>query len=542
MRIYIPDGSGLGAREIHAMRRLSRPSLSVLADELGNPASRNAIRRILQSSNPEQALATQISTEIARAVALYHEARSAGLSDYHYDDAVQRHAALGNFSSRVARSVCGLGAVDFRVVAKYGDLSKERKAAAADELRAYQAAKKDKAEVLAAQQAYKAAKKSKDKAAIAAAKQAVQDEEAERKAEIAAAKKAYGDARHQYEKVKLTKEQKAEIVSQTGRAKSGTHWAFYKDNATGQIVATQAKTMKSGNFFSKAGRAIKPYVPVIIGVAGAVLAPFTGGASVAAAAALSAGYSINQKRIQSNKLKRENKNAAKKMQAQVKLEEAALNKQLDDLFYANKELFAAAGITPAAWAGMKVDQKLAVVERINSGQMPSSQENATAAAEAQGAPAPTQTSTWSSAIQSSPIMQQWGEAAGDTDTQTEGVQTPTGVYDVYVEGRKVGTAQTLADASGILSANSKAGDRVEMVLDGKSLGLKIVTAGGGVISVPEDLADRVRSASRDEVDGIIQRATQGAQSSTASSSSGGGLFALLLIGGGALALASGGHK
>ncbi len=78
-----------------------------------------------------------------------------------------------------------------------------------------------------------------------------------------------------------------------------------------------------------------------------------------------------------------------------------------------------------------------------------------------------------------------------------------------------------------------------MMLNGKSLGLKIVTAGGSVISVPIDLEAQVRAASRNEVDAIIQRATQTA--STTTSSSGGG-WGLLLLAIPAVAIAASGGK
>lgn len=291
------------------------------------------------------------------------------------------------------------------------------------------------------------------------------------------------------------------------------------------------------------GKAIKPFIPIILTVVGAVLSPFTGGASLAVAAALNAGYTIAMKAKQAKAAKKANKKEAAAMAAEVKAAEADLNKQLDELFTQNQGVFAAAGISQAQWNAMSTEQKLAVVERINSGKMPSSQENADNAAAAQGQEPPTQTQTWQQAIQSSPVMQQWGEEAGDVDTAKEGIQTPTGTYEVYVEGQMVGTAQTLADASAILAQNSKAGDRVEMMLDGRSLGLKIVTAGGGVISVPKDLEAKIRAASREEVDGIIQRATQGAATTTTSSSGGGGMMTLLLLGGAGVALmAGGGHK
>lgn len=291
-------------------------------------------------------------------------------------------------------------------------------------------------------------------------------------------------------------------------------------NTVKKVIEVQKKVIK------KIGKAIKPYIPVIIGIAGAILAPFTGGASLAVAAALNAGYAIAMKAKQAREAKKMNKAAAAQMQAEVNAQSADLNRQLDELFTQNQGIFAAAGISQSAWNGMSLEERLAVVERINSGNMPSSQENADAAAEAQGVPPTTQSSSWSQAIQSSPVLQQWRDAAGDADAATAGVQTPTGTYDVYVEGRKVGTGRTLDEASALLAGSSKAGDRIEVLLDGRSLGLKVVTSGGGVIAIPADQAAAVRSMSRSEVDAMLARAGQTVVSTSSSGSSGGALLLL----------------
>lgn len=366
------------------IRRLSPTAQRVVVVELGNPWTREAAIRALWSPYPEQALAQIVAHRIATRMA-----PDAGL---------------------------GIQAMTS------GQFAKMRKAESADELatlrsakstaeiaaakRSLSAVKKDTAEIIAAKRALAAAKKSKNKDAILAAAQALKDEYAEHKADIVAAQKsikdeqverkteiadasaAYKNASNQWTKEKTTKEERKAVVAEIGKAGDHHHWEYKRDSKTGELIAISVKNKESGNFFSKVGRAVKPFVPIIIGVVGAVLAPFTGGASLAAAAVLSAAYSINQKRIATNKAKREGKAVAKQMQAQVNVESASLNKQLDDLFKQNPAIFAAAGITSAQWAGMSVDQKLAVVERINSGKMPSTAENVAAAADAQGGAPP----------------------------------------------------------------------------------------------------------------------------------------------------------
>ncbi len=420
------------------MRRLSRSSLALIADELQHPASWSAVRRVLRAPDVERAIAEQVSAEISRAIAAIAEARGAGLGDDEFDlDLVD--GGFSGFFKKIGKKI-----------------------------------KK------AAKKVVEIHKKVAKKAIIEPHKKVI-------KATQKVAKKS----------VQITKK------------------------TASRVSAFQKRAIK------KVGKAIKPYIPVILTVVGAVLAPFTGGASLAVAAALNAGYMLAMKAKQAKAAKKANRQEAAALQAEVSAQTAELNKELDTLFSQNQGVFAAAGISQAQWNAMSVEQKLAVVERINSGKMPSSQENATNAAEAQGQEPPKQTQTWQQAMQSSPIWAQWGESAGDTDAATAGVQTPTGTYDVYVEGRKVGSAQTLSEASQIMATNSKSGDRVEMFLDGRSLGLKIVTTGGGVISVPPDRVDEVRAASRQQIDGLIDSATKSVKASTESGSGSAGTWLLL---------------
>lgn len=440
MKILVPHGYGLGAREVSALRRLSRQSLEIIADELHEPFSRTTVLRILRSPDPERALADQISYEVARAVRVYNEVRAAGMGDVAYDEWANQQEGLCGFFKKIKKKI---KAVAKKVAAVPKKVVKIHK---------------------------KVAKKVVD-------------------VHKKVAKKA----------VTITK------------------------NTAKNVAQFQKRAIK------KVGKAIKPYIPIILSVAGAVLAPFTGGASLAAAAALSAAYTLAMKAKQARAAKKAGRAEAAAIAAEVSAAEADLNRQLNDLFTGNQGVFAAAGITQAQWSGMSIEQRLAVVERINSGNMPSSQENATNAAEAQGQAPPTQTQTWQQAIQNSPILQQWQSAAGDADAAAEGYQAPTGTYDVYVEGQKVGSAGTLDEASDILYKNSKSGDRVEITLDGRSLGLKVVSRDAGILSIPSDQADAVRSMSRADVDALISRASQKAGAADPSSESDGGISPMWLL-------------
>lgn len=319
-----------------ALSRLSKSAWQGATALLANPVTREVALRALCSPDPERSLAQIIAHRIAVRV----------------------------------RPDAGLGIETIT----YGQLQKQIKLSSADEKAALKAAKKDKSGIAAAKQSH-------DKDALAAAKAAYHDQ-------VAAAQEAYKEASHPYEGVKTTKAERQEIVSEIGKAGQGYHWDYKADKATGEMIAVRAKDMQSGNFFSKVGRTLKPFVPIIIGAVGAILAIPTGGASLAIAAVLSAGYQINEKRIATNKAEREGKKVSKQMKQQVKTQTQQLNQQLDDLYKQNPDLFTAAGISSSKWAGMSVDQKLAVVERINSGQMPSTAANVAAASDAQGGTPP----------------------------------------------------------------------------------------------------------------------------------------------------------
>jgi len=110
---------------------------------------------------------------------------------------------------------------------------------------------------------------------------------------------------------------------------------------------------------------VRKFAPIIIGVAGAVLAPFTGGLSLAAAAVLSAAYELRKKKIEAAKAVKAGKAEAGQMQAAVNAQEAQVGQQADDFYAKNQEYFATAGLTPDKWAALTVDQK---VNYINEGQ------------------------------------------------------------------------------------------------------------------------------------------------------------------------------
>lgn len=247
---------------------------------------------------------------------------------------------------------------------------------------------------------------------------------------------------------------------------------------------------------------LKQLAPTIVSVVGGVLAPFTFGISAAVSAVLVAGYQIREKRIAAERAKRQGDKAATAMSAAVAAQNADLARQVDDVYRQYPDMFVAAGYTPDRWAGMTLDEKLDVMQRASDGTL-------------------VPVATTAQVAQS--VQQDVNQAVQNVSHQIDD-QTTAGAYEVYVEGVKVGTGGTLDAASAVLSGSAKLGDRIEVSLNGKSLGLKLLTS-GGVIAVPPDQEAAIRAMSRGELDALLARA-----SSSAGSGGGGVLLALAAAG------------
>lgn len=136
---------------------------------------------------------------------------------------------------------------------------------------------------------------------------------------------------------------------------------------------------KTGKKVTKvAGKIVKKYGNVLITVAGAVLAPFTGGASLAVAALITGANTLRLKRIAANKAKREGKKAADAMLSEVNQQQAQAGQQMDQFYAQNQQWFVDnLGLTPDKWAQLTFDQKVDILQHGMHGTVPS------------GAPAPT---------------------------------------------------------------------------------------------------------------------------------------------------------
>jgi hypothetical protein len=139
----------------------------------------------------------------------------------------------------------------------------------------------------------------------------------------------------------------------------------------------------------------RKYGAIILTVAGAVLSPFTGGASAAAAAVLIAAQKAYQMKAAADKAKRESRKEAAAMQAQADAQNAQAEQQVDAFYQQNQQWFIdQLGVTPDKWAQLTLQQKIDLINAGASGQVPP---NSTPVSAPSGASAPASTPSVSSA-------------------------------------------------------------------------------------------------------------------------------------------------
>lgn len=117
----------------------------------------------------------------------------------------------------------------------------------------------------------------------------------------------------------------------------------------------------------------RKYGPIILTVAGAVLAPFTGGASIAAASALIAVQKAYQTHAAATKAKREARKEAGALESQAASETAQAEQQVNAFYSQNQQWFIdQLGVTPDKWAQLTLQQKIDLINAGATGQMPPS--------------------------------------------------------------------------------------------------------------------------------------------------------------------------
>ena len=142
-------------------------------------------------------------------------------------------------------------------------------------------------------------------------------------------------------------------------------------SSAGQAIAapfTMGLSVKGVREGIKKGMASK-YAAPVIGVVGAVAAPFTGGASLAAASILLSANQMYQAKKAAQAAKSAAKADAATLSAQADQSEAETLAQVDQFYSQNQAWFAARGIDQATWNSMTLDQKIATIDKAAKGQL-----------------------------------------------------------------------------------------------------------------------------------------------------------------------------
>ncbi len=131
---------------------------------------------------------------------------------------------------------------------------------------------------------------------------------------------------------------------------------------------------KTGKKVGKvAGKIAKKYGNVILMVAGAVLAPFTGGASLAVASLLTTANTIYQKKAAARKAKAAGARNAAQLVAEANQQQAAASQQMDQFYSQNQQWFIDnLELTPDKWARLTFEQKVDILKNGMHGTAPGS--------------------------------------------------------------------------------------------------------------------------------------------------------------------------
>ena len=260
----------------------------------------------------------------------------------------------------------------------------------------------------------------------------------------------------------------------------------------------------------------KKYGTTIVGITGAVLAPFTGGLSLAAAGAVTAGIGV----LKAKKAAKDAKAAARKdaavLDAEAKKQEAEIQAQLGTFYGQNTELMTSLGFPPATWNAMSLDDKLAALDKIAKGEIkvPAS------APPVAGAPTPPTPECppgfipFKGGCQSvSPIIHEKGllpsmlvqpDVFPHIPPRTSPGIPAGAPIEIVVEGVKSGPFPTLEAAVKAALSSAGPGERFEIAVGGASTGLRIRTT-DGYTEVPKDIAEKVRAMPKEEIAAAVTK-------------------------------------
>ena len=293
----------------------------------------------------------------------------------------------------------------------------------------------------------------------------------------------------------------------------------------------------------------KKYGNVIIGVAGAVLAPFTGGASLAAASVIIAGKQMYDAKKMADAAKKAAKADANLIAAEAVKQEQQVLAQVEAFYRENQAWFLQYDMTPDKWAKLTLDQKIEFINAGVEGRLPAGATD-TSVPTAQATAQVQQTVAAAASVGippsavipppppgSPPAYYTGGGPSVGYDTSAGGAPPPEepaaqSVFEAVVEGKSIGTFPSADDAFNAILNVTTPGDRFEIIAGGKSLGLAVRT-GEGAVDVPPEAEAQMRALSKEEAHKVVEKADE-----EVASKKGGFPWWILLVGGVAVAAAT----
>ena len=167
------------------------------------------------------------------------------------------------------------------------------------------------------------------------------------------------------------------ILKRVKKAVRRVHEKVKKTIVPKQIRKIEEKAHKAitraGEKVRKSGKKIwKKYGNIIIGVVGLVLAPFTGGASLAAASALTAANTAYMKKRAADQARKAAKANAGQLADEAQRQQDAAEQQLNAFYSQNQQWFVDnLDLTPDKWSQLTFEQKVDILKNGLQGRPPS---------------------------------------------------------------------------------------------------------------------------------------------------------------------------
>jgi hypothetical protein len=291
-------------------------------------------------------------------------------------------------------------------------------------------------------------------------------------------------------------------------------------------------------FFGMIGRFFKRFASIILTVVGAVLAPFTAGLSVIAVTIINSVRTTVAVLSAVKAAKAQASAGVAALQAEADKQMANVIAQIEKFYTDNPQWFLQHGMTPDKWITLTLDHKIEFITAGAEGRLPSGTEAVNLSAEDQEKLFKDQAlAAQKAGLKPEDVLP--AEVGGNVRAPAGSTPAPASTdapmtYDVVVEGKNIGTYNTLDSANQAATVNTNRGDRFEIIAGGVPTGLQVRTAAGPVAIPPEAKAG-VESVSKDKMLNVVSKAEQQVMKQGAPS----GFPWWVLIAGGAAAVAVG---